>query len=223
VEALRAIDPGVRAYGFGSERLRAAGAELIGDFRGFSVTGLVEALAVLPRSYRMLRKIEAAARERRPDVFVAVDFPDFNFRLLPAMRRLGIPVVYYVSPQVWAWRKGRVSTLRRFVRKMLVIFPFEKAFYDREGVPADLVGHPLVDLAVATRPRAEMLAGLGLAGGDPVVALLPGCCPRSPAPWPSSGARCRGRSSSWRARPAWTTRCSNRSRRSNESPCRSRS
>jgi lipid-A-disaccharide synthase len=177
VEALRAIDPGVRAYGFGSERLRAAGAELIGDFRGFSVTGLVEALAVLPRSYRMLRKIEAAARERRPDVFVAVDFPDFNFRLLPAMRRLGIPVVYYVSPQVWAWRKGRVSTLRRFVRKMLVIFPFEKAFYDREGVPADLVGHPLVDLAVATRPRAEMLAGLGLAGGDPVVALLPGSRP----------------------------------------------
>lgn len=177
VEAMKAIDPRVQAYGFGGERLRGAGAELIGDFRGFSVTGLVEALKVLPKSYRMLRTIEAAARERRPDVFVAVDFPDFNFRLLPVMRRLGIPVVYYVSPQVWAWREGRVETLRRYVRKMLVLFPFEKTFYDRKQVPADLVGHPLVDLAVATRPRADLLGGLGLRPADPVVALLPGSRP----------------------------------------------
>ena len=177
VEALRAIDPRVQTYGFGGERLRAAGAELIGDFRGFSVTGLVEALKVLPKSYRMLRTIEAAARERRPDVFVAIDFPDFNFRLLPVMRRLGIPVVYYVSPQVWAWRESRVETLRRFVKKMLVLFPFEKTFYDRAGVPADLVGHPLVDLAKATRLRGEVLGSLRFRPEDPVVALLPGSRP----------------------------------------------
>ena len=177
VEALRAIEPRVQAYGFGGERLRGAGAELIGDFRGFSVTGLVEAIKVLPKSYRMLRTIEAAARERRPDVFVAIDFPDFNFRLLPAMRRLGIPVVYYVSPQVWAWRESRVETLRRFVRKMLVLFPFEKTFYDRAGVPADLVGHPLVDLAKATRLRGEVLGRLRFRSEDPVVALLPGSRP----------------------------------------------
>jgi lipid-A-disaccharide synthase len=177
VEALRAIEPRVQAIGFGGERLRAAGAELVGDFRGFSVTGLTEALAVLPKSYRMLRTIEAAARERRPDVFVAVDFPDFNFRLLPVMRRLGIPVVYYVSPQVWAWRAGRVETLRRFVQRMLVLFPFEKTFYDREGVNAELVGHPLVDIAVATRPRAAFLAAMGLSADAPVVALLPGSRP----------------------------------------------
>jgi lipid-A-disaccharide synthase len=177
VEALRAIEPRVQVCGFGSERLRAAGVDLIGDFRGFSVTGLFEALKVVPKSFRMLRTIEAAARERRPDVFVAVDFPDFNFRLLPVMRRLGIPVVYYVSPQVWAWRAGRVETLRRFVQQMLVLFPFEKTFYDRERVPAELVGHPLVDLAVPTRPRGELVTSLGLRPADPIVALLPGSRP----------------------------------------------
>ncbi len=102
--------PGVEIVGFGGARLRAAGADLIGDYRGFAVTGLVEALAVLPRSWRMLRALGDEARARRPDVFVAIDFPDFNFRLLPVMHALGIPVVYYVSPQLWAWRPRRMRT-----------------------------------------------------------------------------------------------------------------
>jgi len=175
--ALRAADPGVEVFGFGGDRLQAAGAELIGNFRGFSVTGLVEALAVLPRSWRMLRTLGRMARERRPDVFVAVDFPDFNFRLLPVMKRLGVPVVYYVSPQLWAWRPGRLETIRRYVSRMLVTFSFESDLYERAGVPVQFVGHPLVDLAAVASPREPFLRSLGLDPARPVLALLPGSRP----------------------------------------------
>jgi lipid-A-disaccharide synthase len=139
--------------------LQRAGAELIGDYRGVSVTGLVEAFGVLRKSWQMLRTLGDAARERRPDVFVAVDFPDFNFRLLPVMHKLGIPVVYYVSPQLWAWRAGRLQTIKKYVAKMLVIFPFEQEMYEQAGVPVEFVGHPLVDLARATHPARGVSAG----------------------------------------------------------------
>jgi lipid-A-disaccharide synthase len=109
--ALRERDPGARIFGFGGPRLAAAGGELIGTFEGLSVTGLTEAVRVLPRSYAMLKRLVRAARERRPDVFVAIDFPDFNLRLVSAIRRLGIPVVYYVSPQLWAWRPARMEAM----------------------------------------------------------------------------------------------------------------
>ena len=175
--ALRGLDPDIDVFGFGGPRLAAAGGSLVGDYRGFSVTGLSEALRVLPRSWRMLGALEAAARERRPDVFVAVDFPDFNFRLMRRLYRLGIPVVYYVSPQLWAWRPGRVEAIRTCVRKMLVIFPFEADLYEKAGVPVEFVGHPLVDLAVATRPRPDVAAAAGLDPDRPIVALLPGSRP----------------------------------------------
>ena len=174
VRALKEGEPGIDVFGFGGDRLRAAGADLIGDYRGFSVTGLSEAIAVLPRSWNMLNRLRDAARSRRPDVFVAIDFPDFNFRLLPSMRALGVKVVYYVSPQLWAWRPARLDTIRRTVDRMLVIFPFETAIYEQAGVPVEFVGHPLIDLARATRPRAEFLRSAGLDPERPVLALLPG-------------------------------------------------
>ena len=177
VHALRAINPAVSVTGFGGGQLQAAGARLLGDYRGFSVTGLVEALAVLPRSWRMLKQIGAAARATRPDVFVAIDFPDFNFRLLPVMKRLGIPIAYYVSPQLWAWRPGRLETIRKYVDRMLVIFPFELEIYERAGVAVEFVGHPLIELAAATRDRATFLQTLSLDPARPVVALLPGSRP----------------------------------------------
>ncbi|MFI5177230.1 MAG: lipid-A-disaccharide synthase [Vicinamibacterales bacterium] len=177
VRALRTLEPGVDIFGFGGEQMRAAGADLVGDYRGFSVTGLSEALSVLPRSWKMLRRLRAAAASRRPDVFVAIDFPDFNFRLLPAMRRQGVRVVYYVSPQLWAWRPGRLETIRRTVDRMLVIFPFEQAIYERAGVPVEFVGHPLLDLARPAMPRAEFLRAQGLDPDRPVLALLPGSRP----------------------------------------------
>jgi lipid-A-disaccharide synthase len=167
-------DPSVRVIGFGGEQLRSAGAALAGDYHDFSVTGLTEALRVLPRSYAMIRRLTSLAREARPDVFVAIDFPDFNFRLASAVHALGIPVVYYVSPQLWAWRPRRIHAMKRFASRVLVIFPFEREIYDREGIPAEFVGHPLVDLIPPPTPSDAFLASLGLAPQAPTVALLPG-------------------------------------------------
>lgn len=172
--ALRAQAPDLAVYGFGGDRLRAAGGELIGHFHGLSVTGLSEVLRTLPRTWRMYRQLIAEAERRRPDVFVAIDFADFNFRLGQALHARGIPVVYYISPQLWAWRPGRIHTMRRFVREVLVIFPFEAPIYERAGIPVSFVGHPLVELIGTTRPRHAFLAGLGLSPPAPTIGLLPG-------------------------------------------------
>jgi lipid-A-disaccharide synthase len=174
---LRRRVPDIDLFGFGGERFQDAGGQLIGDFAGLTVTGLTEAIRVLPRSYSMLHRLVTAARERRPDVFVAIDFPDFNFRLMAALRRLGIPIVYYVSPQLWAWRSGRMATMKQSVDRVLVIFPFEQAIYERAGVPVEFVGHPLVDIAKATQPRSAFLRDRGLVPEAPTVALLPGSRP----------------------------------------------
>jgi lipid-A-disaccharide synthase len=174
---LRARAPSIEIAGLGGPRLQAAGATLSGLFTGLTVTGLTEVVAVLPRSWRMYRRLVSDARARRPDVFVAIDFSGFNFRLMAALRRLGIPVVYYVSPQVWAWRSHRIQTMKRLVDKVLVIFPFEVPVYERAGVPVQFVGHPLVDLARAEQPRTSFLGGLGLRPEARTVALLPGSRP----------------------------------------------
>lgn len=174
VRALRQREPGVEVFGFGGRQLAAAGADLVGDYARLSVTGLVEALTVVPGSFRMLRRLDEAASSRPPDVFVAIDFPDFNLRLLPPLHARGIPIVYYVSPQLWAWRPGRVDQIRRYVSKMLVIFPFEVDFYARAGVPVEFVGHPLIELASPSQARERWLGSHGLDPGRPVVALLPG-------------------------------------------------
>jgi lipid-A-disaccharide synthase len=167
-------EPAAEVFGFGGQRLAAAGARLVGDFQGLSVTGLTEAIRVLPRSFAMLRRLTAVAREQRPDVFVAIDFPDFNFRLMAALHRLGIPVVYYISPQLWAWRARRMEAMKRFVDRVLVIFPFEEELYRRAGIPVEFVGHPLVDLVRVHQPRAALLREHGLDPEAPTVALLPG-------------------------------------------------
>ena len=171
------LDSRVQVLGLGGDQMAAAGARLIGHYRGLSVTGLSEALAVLPRALVMYRRLVDAMRSNRPDVLVTVDFPDFNFWLATAGRRLGLPVVYYVSPQVWAWRRGRLRTLKRLVDRMLVIFPFEEAIYRNAGIPVEFVGHPLVDLAESRTARATLLLELGLVPTAPTVTLLPGSRP----------------------------------------------
>ena len=172
-EILRA-EPDAVITGFGGERLRAAGGRLLGDFSGLSVTGLVEVARVLPRTYAIYRRLIADARANPPDVLVALDFPDFNFRLAGAVRRLGVPVVYYISPQLWAWRPGRMKTMKRIADRVLVIFPFEEDIYRQAGVPAEWVGHPLLDHLPAPEPRERIRARLGAGAEAPLVALLPG-------------------------------------------------
>jgi lipid-A-disaccharide synthase len=171
---IRRIDPSAVVSGLGSDRLRDAGADLVGDFRGLSVTGLFEVAGLLPRAYSMYRRLVRHARATRPDVFVAIDFPDFNFVLARAIKRLGVPVVYYISPQLWAWRRGRMKTMKRIADRVLVIFPFEEPIYREARVPVEWVGHPLLDLLPPPEARGAFLGRHGLDPGSPVVALLPG-------------------------------------------------
>ena len=177
VEALRARDPDLDAFGLGGEKMHAAGGRLIGDCRGLAVTGIIEVIKVLPDSYAMMRRLVQAARHERPDVLVLIDYPDFNFRLMAAVRRLGVPIVYYVSPQLWAWRPGRIQTMKALVDRVLPIFPFEEAMYEAEGMDVRFVGHPLVDLAIASASRESFAAAHDLDVSRPIVALLPGSRP----------------------------------------------
>jgi lipid-A-disaccharide synthase len=171
---LRALDPEAAVAGLGGPALAAAGGVLIDDYRGLAVTGLTEAIAKVPRSYATIRRLTRAARLDRPDALVVIDFPDFNFPLARRVKRLGIPVIYYISPQIWAWRAGRLKTIREIADRVLVIFPFEEAIYRDAGVPVEFVGHPLVDLAKASAPRNVFLRAHGLSPDAPTIAMLPG-------------------------------------------------
>jgi len=171
--ALTRLRPGIEIFGMGGDEMAEAGVRLVGHAREVAVVGFVEVIRRLPTIRRAMARLADALTVERPDVLVPIDFPDFNLRLAAKAKDASVPVVYYVSPQVWAWRRGRVRTMRRLVRRMLVLFPFESAFYDREGVPATFVGHP----AAGSRSRAsrdELLPRLGLSLSHPVVALLPG-------------------------------------------------
>src|SRR3954469_9941541 len=176
VEIRRRV-PAAAIFGLGGQRLMAGGGELLADYRGISVTGLVEALRVVPRSLGVMNRLIDAARSEKPDALVVIDFPDFNFRLAAAVKKLGIPVIYYISPQLWAWRRNRMRTMKRIADRVLVIFPFEEELYRDAGVPVEFVGHPLVDLIHVTQPRAALLREHGLAADAPTVALLPGSRP----------------------------------------------
>jgi lipid-A-disaccharide synthase len=177
VAALRKREPALEVVGLGGERLEAAGGKLVGDFRGLSVTGLTEALRVLPRSWSTYQQLVEAARRQKPHALVVIDYPDFNFRLMRAVKRLGVPVIYYVSPQLWAWRPARIKIMKRFVDRVLPIFPFEEDLYRREQMDVRFVGHPLIDLAAPSQSREAFLTGLNLDPTAPVVALLPGSRP----------------------------------------------
>ncbi|MDP6580362.1 MAG: lipid-A-disaccharide synthase [Vicinamibacterales bacterium] len=175
-EILR-LEPDADISGLGGERLSAAGGRLVSDYGGLAVTGLAETLPALPRFWATYRRLVRAARAERPDVFVAIDYPDFNFRLGASMAALGIPVIYYISPQVWAWRAGRLRTMKRFVTRALVIFPFEETLYRDAGIPVAFVGHPLVELAVPVLGRGAFRNAHGLDAEAPTVAVLPGSRP----------------------------------------------
>lgn len=168
------LDPTADVFGLGGECVAAAGGRLVADYRGLAVTGLTEVLPALPRLWATYRRLVRVAREERPAVFVAIDYSGFNFHLCRAIAALGIPVVYYISPQVWAWRSGRLRAMARFVTRALVIFPFEEQLYRKQGIPVTFVGHPLVDLVAPSVGRDAFRQEHGLGGTAPTIAILPG-------------------------------------------------
>ena len=161
-------------FGVGGQRMQQAGCELVVNASEIAVVGLAEVVEHLPRIFGLFRKVVAEAEKRRPDAAVLIDFPDFNFRLARELHKRGIPVIYYVSPQLWAWRQSRIELVRKYVRKMLVIFPFEEKFYRERGIDAEFVGHPLADMAMPSSSREEFAAQNGLDPDRTWIALLPG-------------------------------------------------
>ena len=173
--ALRGLHDGsVECYGMGGERMKAAGCELLVEAKDVAIVGLFEVLSHLPSLYRRFHRLLDEVDRRRPDVAVLIDFPDWNLRLARELHRRGIPVVYYVSPQLWAWRRGRIRQVQKYVREMLVIFPFEREFYLKHGVEAEFVGHPLSELAPPNITREDFAARWGLDASKQWIALLPG-------------------------------------------------
>ena len=175
MSALAARRSDVHVFGVGGAAMRAAGLDAVVRAEELSVAGLTEVLLALPRILGILRMLARLAAERRPAVAILIDMPDFNLRLAKRLKALGIPVVYYISPQLWAWRPKRVAQIRAHVDRMLVILPFEEEFYRRHEVPAEFVGHPLVEELPPPRERQAARTDLGFVGTrGPVIALLPG-------------------------------------------------
>ena len=175
--ALRAELGDVELFGCGGDAMRAAGVETVADLREFAMVGITEVVSGLPRARRAFHAIMAEADRRQPALAVLIDAPSLNLRLAKRLRPQGICVVYYVSPQIWAWKKWRLAHLKSRVDKMLVLFDFEEEIYRRAGVPVEYVGHPLVErpeIAGSGLSRAEFFASTGLDPAKTMVALLPG-------------------------------------------------
>jgi lipid-A-disaccharide synthase len=173
--ALRERRPDLEIFGIGGCAMREQGLDAIATAENISVAGLTEVIFALPRIFRIMRRLTAAAAQRRPSVAILLDLPDFNLRVAKRMKKLGIPVVYYISPQVWAWRPSRVKAIKDLVSQMLVVLPFEQAFYQERGVRSRFVGHPLVEELPQTTNRAATRLELGMDPSQgPIVALLPG-------------------------------------------------
>ncbi len=161
-------------FGAGGERMQAAGCEIIVDAKDLAVVGITEILSHLPKIVRLYRKLIRTADEKHPAIAVVIDSPAFNWRVARQMHKRGIPVVYYVCPQFWAWRQGRVKLLRKYVDKALVIFPFEEKFYRDRGVDATFAGHPLADLPMPDIARDAYAAANQIDATKTWIALMPG-------------------------------------------------
>jgi lipid-A-disaccharide synthase len=161
-------------FGVGGDRMRAAGCDTVVDAKDLSVVGITEILSHLPKIYGLFQQLIAEADRRKPDLAIVIDSPAFNWRVARQMKKRGIPVVYYVAPQFWAWRQGRVRLLRNYVDKALVIFPFEEKFYRDRGVDATFVGHPLAELPHPAIERKDYATRFHLDPVKPWITLMPG-------------------------------------------------
>jgi lipid-A-disaccharide synthase len=174
IDSLRQREPSLNFFGVGGDRMRTAGCETVVDAKDLSVVGITEILSHLPKIYGLFRKLIQETDQRRPDLAIVIDSPAFNWRVARKMRERGVPVVYYVCPQFWAWRQGRVRLLREYVDKALVIFPFEEKFYRDRGVDASFVGHPLSELPPPAITRADYARQQQLDPAKHWITIMPG-------------------------------------------------
>jgi lipid-A-disaccharide synthase len=174
VRAIHCFDPDLSFYGVGGARMKAAGVKLIADAADMAVVGLTEVVFKLGSILQIMHRLKTTLAKEPPDLVILIDYPDFNLPLARAARRSGIKVLYYISPQVWAWRKGRIDTIRKSVDRMAVILPFEEHFYREAGMDVTFVGHPLLDEVKKKYTRIEALKRFGLKDEAITVGLLPG-------------------------------------------------
>lgn len=174
LDAIREMEPGIEFFGIGGDGLEQRGMKLLRHARSLSVVGISEAIRKLSIALTALRELKKAMEQERPDLVILIDYPEFNLRLAKIARQKGVPVLYYISPQIWAWRPGRIKWIARRVRKMVVLFPFEVPLYQAAGVDVEWIGHPLLDIV---KPLYSIEAALQKFGLDPqrrTIALLPG-------------------------------------------------
>jgi len=174
IEALKSAGPQVQVFAAGGSRMRATGAAMVASLEGLNVMGFTEVLSKLPAFYRLMQQLRRFMQHQRPELVIAIDFPGFNLRLCKEAKRLGISVLYYIAPQVWAWGKNRIDLMARVVDRVAVVFPFELDIYKKRGLDASFVGHPLLESVCVTGEKGVVRRKLGLSGNVPVVALLPG-------------------------------------------------
>ncbi len=173
-QALFILHPDLKIFGIGGKSMRSAGVDTLVDISELAVVGLWEVLShfkVIKKAFLTMKEI---LLDDPPDVIVLIDYPDFNLRLAKVAKKSGVPVVYFISPQVWAWRRARIKTIARLVNKMLVVFPFEEELYKDAGVDCRFVGHPLLDINVEDFDRASLAEKFGLKPKSPVMGILPG-------------------------------------------------
>jgi len=176
VSALRSLRPGIEFdfFGSGGDEMRAAGVDTLVDSRDVAIMGAVEVARALPRFLDAFRTLRDCARIRHPRIVILIDWPEFNLRLARRLNRDGHRIIYYISPQIWAWRRYRIRTIQKHVEEMLVILPFEKDFYEEHGVDVRYVGHPLLDSVQVTTDRSEVRQRLGIGTSQKMIALMPG-------------------------------------------------
>jgi len=171
IRELKKLSPDIEIFGTGGDKMEAAGAKILFHLRDLAVTGLFDVIKSLPKLKKAQSILLSKIREEKTDLIILVDYPDFNLRFAKKAHKLGVPIIYYISPQVWAWRKGRIKTIKKYIKKIFVIFKFEEELYKKAGVPVEFVGHPLLDIVPK---RGQFPLGTVPTPGGETIALLPG-------------------------------------------------
>ena len=174
VKEMLTLEPDVYCYGMGGEKLRAAGTHIVFDIAQLAVMGITEVIRHFGQIYRVFTTLKGLLKNDRPDLIILVDYPDFNLRLAKVAHKYGVPVLYYISPQIWAWRTNRIKQIAKVVKKMIVVFPFERSLYEEAGIDVTFTGHPLLDIVKATKSKEENIKHFGLDDHKTTIGLLPG-------------------------------------------------